>query len=528
MIRRRTLLQSVPLAAIARPSLAQGSAARTLRFVPQAPLTILDPGFSSANVTRAHAALVFDTLFAVDSALRPQPQMAEGYTVSDDGRLWTIRLREGLRFHDGTPVLAADCAASMRRWAAVDQLGQLAASAVGAWESADDRTLLVRLKRPFPFLIDAMASTTGNAPIILPSRLAAIPPGRQGLEMVGSGPYRFLADEFNAGSRAAYARFDGYVPRGEAPSWNSGGKTAFFERVEWIGMPDAGTAAAALQAGEVDWWEQALSDLLPVLRRNRDIVLDRADPTGFDAVMRFNTLQPPFDKPLMRRAMLHAVNQNDYMIPVTGGEKDAYRICHSLFPCGTAYGEASSPDPMSEESDLGKARALIAEAGYSGEKIVIINPTDFPSISPFGQVTYDTMRKLGLNVELVETDWGSVLARRGNRGPVAQGGWSVFHSWNNGSSIYDPVRNVALRGVGEKGWAGWYASDRMEGLVQGWLESAVPAERKRVAAEIQDLAGLDAPSVPIGQFYLQTAYRRTLSGISPSPTPVPWGVRRVS
>ncbi len=525
MMRRRTLLLGAT-AALARPALAQTAASRTLRFVPQAPLTILDPGYTTANVTRAHAALVFDTLFAVDSGLNPRPQMAEGHTVSDDGRLWTIRLRDSLRFHDGTPVLATDCAASMRRWSAVDALGQVAAAVIDAWDAADDRTLLVRLKRPFPFLLDAMSSPTGNMPVILPARIAAVPPGRQGLEMVGSGPYRFLADEFNAGSRAAYARFDGYAPRPEPSSWNSGGKRAFFDRIEWTGMSDPATAAAALQAGEVDWWEQALSDLLPVLRRNRGITIDRADPTGYLAIMRFNTLQPPFDKPLMRRAMLLAVNQDDYMIPVTGGDRAQYRTCHALFPCGTAYGQLASPDPMSETPNLDQARALIHQAGYAGEKIVIINPTDFPSIAPFGQVTYDLMRRLGLNAELAETDWGSLLTRRNNRGSVDQGGWSVFHTWNSGGSIFDPVRNSTIRGLGEKGAAGWYRSDRMEALVQAWLDAGSAAERVRLAAEMQALAAIDAPTVPIGQFYISTAYRTSITGVAPSPTPVPWGVRR--
>ncbi len=527
MITRRRFTATAAGTALARPVLAQPAPGRTLKFVPQAPLTILDPHFTTANVTRAHAALVFDTLFSTDANLRPQPQMAEGHTVSGDGRLWTIRLRDGLRFHDDTPVLASDCAASMRRWAVVDGLGQLAAAAIDEWVGADDRTLQVRLKRPFPFLLDAMATATGNAPIILPARLAAVPPGRQGLEMVGSGPFRFVADEFNPGDRAAYARFDGYVPRPEKPSWNSGGKRVFFDRIEWMGLTDPATAANALQAGEVDWLEQALSDLLPMFRRNKDIATDRADPTGFCAVMRFNTLQAPFDKPLMRRAMLHAVDQADYMVPVTGGDSGAYQLCHSLFPCGTPYGRRATPDPISEPANLDQARALIREAGYAGEKIVIINPTDFPSIAPFGQVTFEMMRKLGLNVELAETDWGSVLTRRNNRGPVSQGGWSVFHSWNNGSSIFDPVRNVALRGTGEKGWAGWYGSDRMEALVQSWLAATGADERQRIAAEVQGLAALDAPSVPIGQFYLDTAYRRSLSGIAPSPTPVPWDVRRI-
>ncbi|MBP0491254.1 ABC transporter substrate-binding protein [Pararoseomonas indoligenes] len=526
MIGRRTLLGSAAAITLARAALAQPAAARVLRFVPQAPLTVLDPGYTTANVTRAHAVLVYDTLFAVDSTFRPCPQMAEGHTVSEDSRLWTIRLREGLRFHDGSPVRASDCAASMRRWASVDTLGQVAATAIEAWEPADDRTLLVRLKRPFPFLLEAMASPTGMLPVIMPTRLAAIAPGRQTAELVGSGPFRFAADEFNSGSRAVYQRFDGYVPRQEAPDWNSGGKQVHFDRLEWLGISDAGTAAGALRAGEVDWWEQAMADLLPQLRRNRDIVIDRADPTGYVAILRFNSLHPPFDKPMMRRAVMMAVNQNDYMGLVTGGDSNAYQVCHSLFPCGTPYGTSPSADPMREDGNLDLAKALIRQAGYAGERVVIINPTDFPSIAPMGQVTYDLLQRLGLNVELVETDWGSVLQRRNNRGPVEQGGWSIYHTWNSGGSVVDPVRNNTLRGQGERGMAGWYSSPRMEALVQSWLDAGDLAERTRLAAEVQALAFEDAPTIPIGQFYIQTAYRRSLTGIRPSPTPVPWGVRK--
>jgi peptide/nickel transport system substrate-binding protein len=526
MISRRTLLGTSAAATLARPAIAQPAAARTLKFVPQAPLTVLDPGYTTANVTRAHAVLVYDTLFAVDSSFQARPQMAEGHTSSEDGRLWTIRLREGLRFHDGTPVLASDCAASMRRWASVDTLGQLAAGYVDVWEAADDRTLLVRLKRPFPFLLEAMASPTGMLPVIMPARLASNLPGRQTTELVGSGPFRFVANEFNSGSRTVYQRFEGYVPRQEPSDWNSGGKLVHFDRLEWLGIPDAGTAANALQAGEIDWWEQAMADLLPQLRRQRDIVIDRADPTGYVAILRFNSLHPPFDKPLMRRAVMLAVNQHDYMNLVTGGDRSAYQVCHSLFPCGTPYGNPPSPDPMREEPNLDRAKALIREAGYAGEKIVIINPTDFPSIGPLGQVTFDLLQRLGLNVELAETDWGSVLQRRNSRSPVSQGGWSIYHTWNSGGSVVDPVRNNTVRGQGERGMAGWYSSPRMEALVQSWIEASEPAERVRLAAEVQVLAFEDAPTVPVGQFYIQTAYRRGLTGIKPSPTPVPWSVRR--
>ena len=264
---RRTLLKGAAAAAggatLASPAVAQPARAAALRFVPQANLTALDPVWTSAIVTQMHGYHVYDTLYAVDGQLRPRPQMAEGHTVSDDGRVWRIRLREGLRFHDGEPVRAQDCAASLARWSKRDPFGQLLAASVDSWRAADDRTLEVRLTRPFPLLLDALAKPDANVPFVMPERLAATDANAQVGEVVGSGPYRFLPEEFVSGSRVAYARFDGYAPRQEPPDWASGGKVAHFPRVEWHILPDPATAAAALQSGEVDWLEQPLPTSSP-------------------------------------------------------------------------------------------------------------------------------------------------------------------------------------------------------------------------------------------------------------------------
>jgi peptide/nickel transport system substrate-binding protein len=300
---RRTLfwgIAAVGGAVLASPAIAQTARTATLRFVPQANLTALDPIWTSAIVTQMHGYHVYDTLYAVDGQLRPQPQMAEGYTVSDDSRVWRIRLREGLRFHDGEPVRAQDCAASLARWSKRDPFGQLLAPSVEAWRAADDRTLEIRLTRPFPLLLDALAKPDANVAFIMPERLAKTDANAQVSEVVGSGPYRFLKDEFvsgSRGSRVVYAKFDGYVPRQEPANWASGGKVAHFPRIEWHILPDPATAAAALQSGEVDWVEQPLSDLIPTLTRSRNVTLEVLNPAGFMSLMRLNHLQAPFNNP---------------------------------------------------------------------------------------------------------------------------------------------------------------------------------------------------------------------------------------
>ena len=527
MMRRRTLLGSSAATAmlpLMAPRLSRAADARVLRFVPQANLSTLDPVWTTAAVTITHGYCVFDTLYGVDGRMQPQPQMAEGAETSADGLTWLIRLRDGLRFHDGEPVRAQDCAASLARWSQRDTYGQTLGAAVEAFEAADDRTIRIRLKRPFRRLLDAIGKPHSSPAFMMPERLAKTDPNKPVTEMVGSGPYRFLADEYVSGSRAVYARFEGYQPRQGAPDWTSGGKVAKLDRLEWIVMPDPATAAAALQAGEIDWWEQVLPDLAPLLARSRDITLQRQDPYGFISFARFNHLQPPFDNPALRRAVLSAVRQQDYMRAIQGDDTDTWKECLAMFPCGLP--EVTEGWSKAMPADLEAARAAVKAAGYKGETVVILNPSDYPSISPHGQLTAALLRQLGMTVDLQEMDWGSVLQRRLSRAPVGQGGWSIYHTNWPSVSIANPAMNATIRGQGEKGWTGWYASPEMERLTGEWLDAATPEASQKLMDQIQQLAFTDVPSLPLGQYFSRMAYRKSVSGVLQGSAAFFWNVQK--
>jgi len=528
-MKRRTLLASAAATAAAgavpgRFAIAQSARARTIRFVPQANLTLLDPIFTTAAVTANHAWAIYDTLFGVDSKGQVKPQMAEGHEVSADGRTYLIKLREGLKFHNGEPVRAQDCAASLARWAQRDTLGQTVAKFVDSWGVQDDRTIKVSLKSPLPILIEAIAKPDANCTFIMPEHIAKTDGFRQITEHVGSGPFRFLMDEFVPGASVAYARNAGYQPRQEAADFTAGGKVAYMDRIEWQIIPDSATAAGALQAGEIDWYEQVQADLVPLLRRNKDITIASANPSGFNGVLRFNHLNPPFNNPAIRRAVLMAVNQDDYMAAVTGNDPTAFRTCKALFPCGTQYGREIGADAM--QGNLEKARQMLKDAGYKGEKVVIINPTDFVSIGPLGDVTYDTLKKIGMNVEMVATDWGTVVQRRASKEPIEKGGWNIFHTWWPSGAINLPVISAVVRGQGNSGWFGWFNDDKIEKLTSQWLEASTQADRDSIADDIQRQAFQSVPTVPLGQFQIRTAYRRNLSGVIAATGSFFWNVRR--
>ncbi|WP_198369392.1 ABC transporter substrate-binding protein [Roseomonas rosulenta] len=524
-MRRRSFLAaaaSLPAA----PALAQNARARTLRFVPQANLTSLDPIWTTAAVTENHGWTVYDTLYGMTDDLRVQPQMAEGHTVSDDGLTWSIRLREGLRFHDGEPVSAQDCAPSLARWSRRDTFGQSLGAVVDAFEAADDRTIRIRLKSRFPLLLEALAKPAAVVPFMMPERLARTDPFQQVTEVIGSGPFRFLRDEYVSGSRVAYAKFDGYVPRQEAASRTAGGKVANFDRVEWTIMPDSATASAALQAGEIDWWEQINADLAPRLRRTRGVEVAVLNTLGYIGVARFNHLHAPFNNPAIRRALLGAITQEDFLRGVTGNDPSAFKQCLSMWPCGTTYESTAANTAMQGPRDLDAVRAAIRAAGYNNEKVVIINPTDFPTIGPFGQIMADLLKRVGMNVDLVETDWGSVVQRRASKEPPERGGWSIFHTWWPGVSIINPAVNATLRGQGDRGWFGWYDNPRVEEAASQWLLAETEAEQKRLADVIQRESFENVPVLPLGQFFISTAYRTGLTGFVPGSGAYPWNIRR--
>lgn len=525
-MRRRTLFKLAAAAALpSKFAIAQPMRDRTLRFVPQANLSLLDPIFTTAQPTVNHGYAVYDLLFGINGKLEPKPQMAEGYTLSEDGRIYTIKLRDGLKFHNGEPVRAQDCAPSLARWAARETIGQTVWQYVDEYKATDDRTIVIKLKRPIGIFIDAIARGGASVAFMMPEHIAKTDPFKQISETIGSGPYRFLPNEFIPGAAVAYERYKEYVPRQEPAEWSSGGKIAHFDRIEWKIIPDTATAAAALQSGEIDWYEHCQADLLPTLKRNSDIAFGRANPTGFNGVMRFNHLHPPFNNVKVRRAVLLGVNQDDYMASITGGDKSLYATCKSMFPCGSRYAQDAGAAVML--GDIDKARAALQASGYNGEKVVLLNPTDLVTVGPLGDVTYDLMKRMGMNVEMAATDWGTVAQRRNNRETVEKGGWSVLHTWGPSTIRQTPVEHSQIRGQGPKGWFGWYGDDTVERMTREFVEAPTQDERDTIAHAVHARSFEMVPSIPLGLFQIPTAYRRNLTGLIEATGPYMWNIRRV-
>ncbi|WP_428826705.1 ABC transporter substrate-binding protein [Azonexus sp. IMCC34842] len=510
----KTLTKTTLYAATLLASFALVGCANVVRVAPHTDLKVLDPVWTTAYITRNHGYLVYDTLFSLDESFEPQPQMVNKWTVSDDKKTWTFTLRDGLKWHDGTDVTAADCVASLERWGKRDGVGQQLFRDVQNISVGDAKTFTIQFKEPNTFVLEALAKVSANVPFMMPKRVAETDPFKPIQDTTGSGPFIFKKSAWEPGSKAVYVKNSDYVPRTEPQSLAAGGKVAKADRIEWIYYPDQASAVAALVAGKVDYVESPSTKSIPVLEGKEGIVVTSTDPLGNIAMVRFNTLLPPFDKPAVRRAVLQAMQQEDYMAAALGNPS-FWRVCHSVFPCGTPLANDAASDLM-KPAGLEAAKKALRDAGYDGTPVVILNPVDSPVISAFTKVTVDKLRNLGMTVRVEDMTWAALTERRANREAVGAGGWNIFHTWWLAADVMDPMA-IAFSGDRTTGWYGWPNDPVLEDLRGAYVRAKSANERKQIAMKVQKQVVETGVLGVLGQFFEPVAYSTKVKGIT---TPV--------
>ena len=508
---------------IAGPATAQ--AKRVLRVVPQAEPLVFDPHQSQANVTSVHVAMVYDTLFSWDADMVPRPQMVESWTKSDDRLLYTFTLRPGLLFHDNTPVTTRDVLATLRRMFVRDTQNQILAGLIAAMERVDDRTFTIRLKEPFNYVEFLLGGSNGVVGGILREKEALTDPFTSIKEYIGSGPFRFNRDEYRPGARLVYERFEGYVPRREPASGFAGGKVVKLDRVELVPMPDPSIAYAAIRAGEVDFVDGASFDLLPTVAADPNIVIGEVWPIETYAVLRFNHLHPPFNELKVRQAVAHAVSQHDYMAAAYGDQK-YWRECYAFWVCGSPNGTETGADAF-RKPDLDKARALLKESRYKGEPVVLIGGSDVPAYQQMSLVTADLLKRIGMNVDMQMSDWGTVSARRAKKDPPAQGGWNLFHTSANGAQLASPLTSPStITTCDGKNFVGWPCDQVEEDMRIAYIRESDPVKQRALLEKMHAQLWQSLPYVPLGQFKQPFVWRKNITGVLKTNTLVYWNIEK--
>ena len=500
------------------------AAGKTITAVMPSDLRVIDPIMTTAYITRDHGYMVYDTLLATDSSFKIQPQMAD-WKVSDDKLTYTFTLRDGLKWHDGTPVTAEDCVASLQRWGKRDGMGQKLMDFTASLEATDAKTITLKLKEPYGLVLDSIGKPSSLVPFMMPKRLADTPGDKPIPEQIGSGPFKFVQAEFQPGVKAVYERNKDYVPRKEPASWTSGGKVVKVDRVEWITMPDAQTAVNALQSGDIDFMENLPYELLPILEANKDITIEVSNKFGFQTLGRMNFLYPPFDNVKVRRAAFLAMNQKDVLDALVGNAK-YQKICGAIFVCGTPLETDVGAETLTKGSGMAEAKKLLAESGYDGTPVVVMAPGDVVTLKAQPIVAAQLLRDAGFKVDLQATDWQTVVTRRASQKPPKEGGWNMFFTNWAAPDVANPVANVSVGGRGKNGgWFGWAEDAKIEELRDKFARASSPDEQKKVAADIQKQAYEQVIYIPLGQYLAPSGWRKSLSGVLDGPaTPVFWNV----
>ena len=504
------------------PAAAQQAA---LRVVPHAPLVDLDPIWTAAYVTRNHGYMVYDTLFAMDEALKPRPQMVDSWRVSEDRLVWTFALRDGLAWHDGAAVTAEDCTASLRRWGARDGMGRRLLEATAELHALDARSFEFRLRFPYGLVLESLAKPGSHVPFMMPKRLAATDPFVPVSEIVGSGPFKFVADEWAPGEKAVYARNPEYRPRVEPPSGLAGGKAVKVDRVEWLSNLDPASAADALARGEIDYYEQPNFELAQSLAWTAGVRVEALDPLGVQGIVRMNHLHPPFNDLKARQAVLKLIDQQAIMRAAVGDPKYFWE-CYSYYACGSPLASDAGAEPY-RRKNVDDAKRLFQEAGYKGGKVVVLQATDIPVLRDATTVLGQALREAGVNAELQEMDWAGVAARRTIKNVPDRGGWNIFLSWNVGAEILNPLGNVALAASCEKAWFGWPCDETLEKLRMQFAHEPDPAKRLELGRQIQVRNYQEVVTHGnFGAWAYPVAYRSELEGLLKTPAAVFWNVEK--
>lgn len=521
--RRLSLRAALCAAAIMVPFAAQSSAeAETFRAVMQSSLRIMDPIMSTAFLTRNHGYMIYDTLLGLDENYEVQPQMAE-WEVSDDGTRYTFTLREGLKWHDGEPVTAEDCIASIERWAEVDTTGQALMTLVEDISEIDENSFEITLSQPTTLLLGGLSKLSSRPAFMMPKRIAQTPASQSIEEYVGSGPFKLVQEEFEPGVRVVYEKNEDYVPRDEEVSWTAGGKDVHLDRVEWISMPEQITAVQALQAGEIDFLQEVPFDLLPLVENDPNIEVEVLDKLGAWTYFRMNHLYPPFDDKRIRQAAIAAVAQED-VLGMLVGNPDYYQTCAAVMGCGNPNGDEYGAEWV-VNADMEKARSLLEEAGYDGTPVVVLHPADIAMVAPQPIVVADALRQAGFNVEVKTMDWQSVATQQSNQEPPEEGGWNIFATYSILATSGDPFGNTTLAAAGRESWAGWPDVPEIEERRMDYARAADAEEQKAIAAELQKLAIDEGVVGPLGQFRIPAAYRSTWTGVPEAPITAFWNIR---
>ena len=501
-----------------------------IRWVPQGSVGNMDSMFSASAVGRGINWHFQDLLASWNAEGVVSPDLADSWTVREDssGAHYTFVLRDGRKWHEGGKPLPEDVEASIQRWMSRDtSFAPIIEPLWQSFEKVDDDTFIIHLSEPTGILMTGLGYVGGLQVNMMPKALVDKYPDDLAQEFNGSAPYMFRS--WDPGNEIFFDRFDDYVPRTEEPGYRAGAEIGYFDQMHIVEIPDQETRVAAVVTGEVDALDVISGDFYEEAIKNSDKVAIHIGVPGAQPYIGMNASNPILGYTekgsLVRQAIAAAVNAEDIMKGY--GDSSLWFLCPALMHCGTPWGEPTSNPEFYNQNNPERARALLEQAGYAGEEIRIVDPTDFPTIHPIVLPLKEALENVGMNVKVEAVDWAGALAL-----VATAEGWDIFTTWAS-SAGYHPLFAVAFRtyaedkdiadAVGVWGYPvgrGYEIGDKMEQLRKDFVAATDRAGQIAVTKKMSDLAWADPVWVPFGQFYQLRIYDKDIMDVDVRGAPV--------
>lgn len=458
----------------------------------------LDWTSSTATLTRLVAWHIFEQLFALDKNYSIKPMLAENYEVSADGLTYTIRLRKGVKFHNGKTMTAADVVASIERWGRVSGGGKATLEYIEGIEKVDEYAIKIKLKERLDSLITALADPK-QALIIVPAEInhAAGDKPLSANQLVGTGPFKF--DSWVPGQVIELKRFEDYSTRDEEWGGLTGRKIAYVDEVHFLIVKDPQVRLSGLQTGLYDFAIDLQPDMYDQVSSTPNIHPVILKTFSWPGIV-FNKKVGLFRDVRLRQAVNYAINKEELASSGLGNPAFWSLDPGIFFPEQVElYTEAGKEVYTAYNPE--KARQLLVEAGYKGQPVRIMTTKDYLWLYNLSQELAQQLSQVGFKVDVQVYDWATMVERRND--PEV---WDIFIT--GFSPSFDPTAVIWL----QPSWPGWYESRRMQSLLRGWNETREVDEKRRLLEEIQKTVYEELPVIKIANQYGFQAYGEKLKG----------------
>ena len=453
----------------------------------------LDAHLTTATITYNVMWHVYETLYTLDRNYEPAPMLAEGHTVSDDGRRYTIALRRGVKFHHGKELTAADVVASLMRWARLQTAGKVIWKNVEALEARDPYTVVFHLKGPTGSLLYGLSSPFAA---IYPSELVEAAGDGTLKSHVGTGPFRFV--EHKPDRHIRLARFKEYVARAEPPNGYGGKRTAWVDELLFLPTPDLSVRTAGLETGDYHFADQIKQDQYERLSRIPALELSIIK-FGFWPTAVLNHRQGLMTNKKLRQAM-QATLDSEPILAAAIGNKEFYRVDGSVFQKELFWHSTVGLEAYNQRNK-DKARRLLKEAGYTGQPVRWLTTQEYDYMYKSALVARQQLEEVGFKIDLQVLDWATLVQRRGKA--------ELFDVFSTGYPVnFDPALFIPLQCE----WPGWWCHEEKERLMVDLARETDVRKRKAIVDRIQAIFYEDVGRIKFGDVFLFRAARRELRG----------------